>query len=94
MLFRSRSKDLVWTSGGQPGSLIRDATDRRTTRTQQSPGHREEMPCYENEGAERMNSEFKQRTGDLSVIKPTYKEKSISASQLQVFCSVIRFSGR
>ena len=41
-----------------------------------------------------MNSEFKQRTGDLLVIKPTYKEKSISASQLQVFSSVIRFSGR
>ena len=50
-----RSKDLVWTSGGQPGSLIRDATDRRPTCTQQSPGHRVQMPWYENEGAERMN---------------------------------------
>ena len=31
-----------------------------------------------------MNSEFKQRTGDLLVIKPTYKEKSISVFIFQV----------
>lgn len=40
------------------------------------------MHWYENEGGERMNLEFKQRMVDLSVMKPMYKEKSISASQL------------
>lgn len=56
-----RSKGSVWTSGGQPGSLIRDAVDRRTTCTQQTPGHCAEMHWYENEGAERIKPSLNSR---------------------------------
>ena len=56
-----RSKGSVWTSGGQPGSLIRDAVDRRTTCTQQTPGHCVEMYWYENEGAQRIKQSLNNR---------------------------------